>query len=85
MTNNMKERLLSLEAEGATDLKRRIWEESKKTWKIAFPTIIARVTTFGTLVVTQSFVGHITEFDLTAYALSQTVLIRLAYGILVCS
>ena len=81
----MEERLLSLEAECATDLKGRIWEESKKTWRIAFPTILLRVSTFGTLVVTQSFVGRISDFDLTAYSLSQIILVRFAYGMLVCS
>ena len=40
------------------DLKGRIWEETKKTCKIAFPTIF-KVTSFGMVVVTQSFVGHI--------------------------
>ena len=84
MANNMKEGLLSLEAEGATDLKGRIWEESKKTWRISFPTILFRVSAYGILVVTRSFVGHISEFDLTAYAFSQIILVRLAYGILVC-
>ncbi|CBI31202.3 unnamed protein product, partial [Vitis vinifera] len=42
----------------------------------------ATVSSHGTLVVAHSFAGHISELDLTAYALSQTILVCLAYGLL---
>lgn len=79
----MEERLLSSEADSTSNLKGRIWEESKKMWRVAFPAILTRVTNYGMLVVTQSFVGHISQLDLAGYALTQTVLIRFVNGIVV--
>ncbi|KAL6335908.1 hypothetical protein AAG906_003533 [Vitis piasezkii] len=83
MDNNIEERLLGSEVEDERDLRAKIWEESKMTWRIAFPSILFRVTSFGTLVVTQVFIGHISQLDLAAYALVQTILIRFVNGILV--
>ena len=82
----MEERLLvSSETEDQTDLKWRIWEESKTVWRITFPAMLSRVTAFGMLVVTQSFAGHISQLDLSAFALTQTILLRFSNGILVTS
>lgn len=64
-------------------LKERICEESKKIWRIATPSVIARVGSFGTIVVTQAFVGHISAVDLAAYALVQTLSVRFVQGALV--
>lgn len=83
MDNAVEERLLGSEAEVPTDLKRRIWVESKLIWRIAFPSILSRVTSFGMIVVTQVFLGHVSELDLAAYALVQSVLLRFVNGILV--
>ncbi|KAL2232897.1 UNVERIFIED_CONTAM: Protein DETOXIFICATION 24, partial [Sesamum indicum] len=79
----MQERLLSTAAEEKSDLKGRIWEESKKIWRVALPGVIARVASFGTIVVTQSFVGHISSLDLAAYALVQTISERFVDGIVI--
>ncbi|KAJ9563898.1 hypothetical protein OSB04_009058 [Centaurea solstitialis] len=70
------------EEEPEGDLKERIWVESKKIWRVAAPGIIARVSSFGTLVVTQSFIGHIGATELAGYALVQTLSVRLLNGIL---
>ncbi|XP_011069992.1 protein DETOXIFICATION 24-like [Sesamum indicum] len=83
MDNSMQERLLSTAAEEKSDLKGRIWEESKKIWRVALPGVIARVASFGTIVVTQSFVGHISSLDLAAYALVQTISERFVDGIVI--
>ena len=81
-----KERLLiRSEGKDCGDLKRRIWVESKKIWRVTFPGILARVTSFGLIVVTQSFIGHISELELAAYALVQTLIVRFVNGILVSS
>ncbi|KAH7853932.1 hypothetical protein Vadar_008239 [Vaccinium darrowii] len=85
MVDNIEERLLRTEEEDRSDLKRRIWVESKKIWRVAAPGILARVASFGLLVVTQSFIGHISEIDLAAYALVQTLIVRFANGIVVSS
>ncbi|PPS20281.1 hypothetical protein GOBAR_AA00295 [Gossypium barbadense] len=65
------------------DLKTRVWIESKTIWRIAFPSILSRVTSFGMVVVTQSFLGHIGEVELATYALIQSILVRFMYGILI--
>ncbi|XP_057948435.1 protein DETOXIFICATION 24 isoform X1 [Malania oleifera] len=84
MDDRMEEQLLPAEGEGdiGSDTKGKIWRESKKMWRIAFPSMVARVSSFGTLVVTQSFMGHISELDLAAYALMQTIGVRFVNGIL---
>lgn len=79
----MEERLLSSEADSTSNLKGRIWDESKKMWRVAFPAILTRVTSYGMLVVTQSFVGHISQLDLSGYALTLNVIIRFVNGIVV--
>jgi MATE family multidrug resistance protein len=79
----LEERLLASEAEEQPNLKRRIWVESKLIWRIAFPSILARVTSFGMVVVTQLFIGHVSALELASYALVQSVLVRFVNGILV--
>ncbi|KAG7964230.1 hypothetical protein I3843_09G159700 [Carya illinoinensis] len=79
----MDERLLRSEVPKETsNLPKRIWVESRKIWKVAFPSMISRVTQFGLFVVTQAFIGHLGEVDLAAYALIQIIAIRFANGIL---
>ncbi|XP_022719939.1 protein DETOXIFICATION 24-like [Durio zibethinus] len=78
----MDERLLDSESKENSNLGRRVWEESKKLWKVGFPSMLARVTTFGMFVVTQAFIGHIGEIQLAAYALIQVITVRFANGIL---
>lgn len=83
---SIEERLLSPKAEQAQeegDLKARILEESNKIWRVAMPSVISRVSSFGTIVVTQSFIGHINPLDLAGYALVQTLSVRFVNGILV--
>ncbi|KZV48781.1 protein TRANSPARENT TESTA 12-like [Dorcoceras hygrometricum] len=65
------------------DLKGRVCQESKKIWRVALPSVISRVASFGTLVVTQSFVGHISSVDLAGYALVQTLIVRFVNGALI--
>ncbi|PIN20920.1 putative membrane protein, predicted efflux pump [Handroanthus impetiginosus] len=88
MDNNnsteIQQRLLSSKPEEEEgDLKGRILEESKKIWRVAMPSVISRVASFGTIVVTQGFVGHISSTDLAGYALVQTLSVRFVNGILI--
>ncbi|ESW33908.1 hypothetical protein PHAVU_001G108200 [Phaseolus vulgaris] len=62
---------------------KRVWEESKKMWVVAGPAIFTRFSTFGIVVVSQSFIGHIGSTELAAYALVMTVLVRFANGLLI--
>lgn len=81
---SIQESLLSWKAEGeGGDLKGRVYDESKKIWRIAMPGVISRVSSFGTIVVTQSFMGHISAVDLAGYALVQTLSVRFVNGILI--
>ncbi|RWR74884.1 protein DETOXIFICATION 20-like protein [Cinnamomum micranthum f. kanehirae] len=79
--NGVQDRLLGSENQ-EEDLKRRVLAELKILWRIAFPAILTRICSFGLLVVTQSFMGHISEVDLSAFALVQTLLLRFSNGIL---
>ena len=79
MENNLEEGFIAQK----DDLKGRLWIESKTIWRIAFPSILSRVTSFGMIVVTQSFIGHISDIELATYALLQSILVRFMYGILV--
>ncbi|KVH89266.1 Multi antimicrobial extrusion protein [Cynara cardunculus var. scolymus] len=83
MDNGIQEKLIRREKEEEEgDLKGRIWVESTKIWRVALPGVISRVCAFGTIVVTQSFIGHISDIDLAGYALVQTLSVRFVNGIL---
>ncbi|CAA2983893.1 DETOXIFICATION 24-like [Olea europaea subsp. europaea] len=85
MDNGIQERLLRSGSEGKEvgGLKGKVYEESKKIWRVALPGIIARVASFGTIIVTQSFIGHLNSLDLAGYALVQTLSVRFINGILI--
>ncbi|KAG8367763.1 hypothetical protein BUALT_Bualt16G0106600 [Buddleja alternifolia] len=83
MDNGIHDKLLVPEGKEVSDLKERVYDESKKIWRVALPGIIARVASFGTIIVTQSFIGHISSVDLAGYALVQTLTVRFANGVLI--
>lgn len=79
----MEERLLGSEAQDICDLKGRVWEESKKMWKVGFPAMLTRASQFGMFVVTQAFIGHVGELELAGFSLVQIIAVRFGNGILV--
>ncbi|KAA3473161.1 protein TRANSPARENT TESTA 12-like [Gossypium australe] len=85
MDENLELRLIAEreEEEEKNDLKKRVWVETKKIWRIAFPSMLARVTSFGMIIVTQSFLGHIGELELATFALIQSIFVRFINGILI--
>ncbi|KAL0383352.1 UNVERIFIED_CONTAM: protein DETOXIFICATION 24 [Sesamum calycinum] len=85
MDSEAQERLLtSGTGQESSDLKgRRVFEESKKIWRVALPSVISRVSSFGTVVVTQSVLGHISAVDLAAYALVHSLGVRFVNGVLI--
>ena len=90
MDNGLEERLVEAEEEevdqsGDPRLRRRIWNEFKMIWRITFPSIVARMTSFGIILATQSFLGHVSEIDLATFALVQSIFLRFVNGILVSS
>ncbi|KAG5556140.1 hypothetical protein RHGRI_006682 [Rhododendron griersonianum] len=58
---------------GKEKLKDRLWSEAKKMWVVAGPAMFTRMSTFGTNVISQAFVGHIGATELAAYSLVSTV------------
>lgn len=74
--------LIDSEREDRSSLRGRIWREQKLLWRIASPAMLSRVSSYGIIVVTQSFIGHVSELELAAYALTQTILLRFVNGIL---
>ncbi|XP_065854417.1 protein DETOXIFICATION 24-like [Euphorbia lathyris] len=84
MVKAAEERLLVPEEVGNSEsLKSRAWTESKKIWRVAFPGMVARVSGFGFIVITQLFIGQLGELPLAAYAIQQTVFLRFTNGILI--
>ncbi|CAA0837064.1 MATE efflux family protein [Striga hermonthica] len=83
MDNGTREKLLVPKENESTDLKGRIYDESNKIWRVALPGIIARVASFGTIILTQSFIGHLSSVDLAGYALVQTLTVRFVNGVLI--
>ncbi|TYI02350.1 hypothetical protein ES332_A11G260800v1 [Gossypium tomentosum] len=83
MDENLELRLIAEREEEKSDLKRRVWVETKKIWRIAFPTMLTRVTSYGMIVVTQSFLVHIGEVQLATFALIQSIFVRFINGILI--
>ncbi|KAK0602593.1 hypothetical protein LWI29_035075 [Acer saccharum] len=87
MDNGLEERLVAAEEEeedqpGDLRLRRRIWNEFKMIWRITFPSMVARMTSFGIILATQSFLGHVSEIDLATFALVQSIFILFVNGIL---
>ncbi|KAL8215549.1 hypothetical protein R6Q57_022386 [Mikania cordata] len=58
------------------------WIESKKIWKIAGPSIFARLCLYSLAVITQSFAGHISDTDLAAISIATTVITSITFGFL---
>ncbi|KAK4282058.1 hypothetical protein QN277_013479 [Acacia crassicarpa] len=84
MGDELKESLLQRQEnrEEAEPLIKRVWNESKKMWVVAGPAIFTRFSTFGIQIVSQAFIGHIGSTELAAFAITMTVLIRFANGVL---
>ncbi|KAL8137254.1 hypothetical protein V2J09_003255 [Rumex salicifolius] len=84
MENETERRLLESEAEkDDPSLLSRIWAENKLVYRTAFPAILFRLSIFAVYPVTQAFIGHISQVELAAYALVQTIVIRFASGVAV--
>ncbi|KAL0691833.1 hypothetical protein Bca4012_091512 [Brassica carinata] len=62
-------------------LRAKVWSEVSKVWRIALPSSLFRMTSFGSIIVAQAFIGHSSELGLAAYALLQSTFIRFLYGL----
>ena len=66
-----------------SDLKRRVWTEVKLLWEIDFFSMLTRVSAFGILLMSHSFLDGLGEFDISAFCLLQIALLRFIHGTLV--
>ncbi|KAL8160905.1 hypothetical protein V2J09_012394 [Rumex salicifolius] len=83
LETRLVEREEAIEIENEKSLVRRSWEESRLIWRTAFPAVLFRLSVFGVQVVTQSFIGHISQVELAAYSLVQSISVKFANGVLV--
>ncbi|CAA7043791.1 unnamed protein product [Microthlaspi erraticum] len=65
------------------DVKRKIWMETKKLWRIVGPAIFTRVLTYSIFVVTQAFAGHLGELELAAISIVNNVIIGLNFSLFI--
>lgn len=62
---------------------KKLWDESKKTWHIAFPAVLTAVTQFSIDFVTAAYVGHLGDVELAAVSEVQNVVEGFVYGVMV--
>ncbi|KAL6012428.1 hypothetical protein ACLOJK_002917 [Asimina triloba] len=63
-------------------LPRQFLAESKKLWKIAGPVIFTAICQYSLSASTQAFIGHVGNLELAAFAVTNSVIAGLAFGIL---
>lgn len=83
MGDGLGEGLLGSETSGTESLPWRIWDEAMRIWRISFPAILSRLSLFGVIILTQAFIGHISNLDYAAFAVVQTILVRFVSGVTV--
>lgn len=64
---------------------KRFGYESKNLWKIAGPAIFTAICQYSLGALTQTFAGLVSELDLAAVAVENSVIAGLAYGVMVSS
>ncbi|OMO94578.1 Multi antimicrobial extrusion protein, partial [Corchorus capsularis] len=67
------------------DVKSMFWIETVKTWKIAGPIGFQLICQYGVNSVTNIFVGHIGNVELSAVTIALNVFGTFSFGFLVCS
>lgn len=83
MEGEINEKLLLVDENNETSIKKKIWDETKQMWIVAGPAILIRFSTFGVHVISQAFIGRMSASELAAYALVFTVLFRFYLGLMV--
>ncbi|CAA7027189.1 unnamed protein product [Microthlaspi erraticum] len=77
----LKDQNAAEEKEG--EIKREIWMETKKLWRIVGPAIFTRVSTYAIFVITQAFAGHLGELELAAISIVNNVIVGFNYGLFI--
>ncbi|XP_043715558.1 protein DETOXIFICATION 35-like [Telopea speciosissima] len=71
-----------LPVESFADVRSVVWKESVKLWVIAGPIAFNILCLYGTNSFTQIFVGHVGNFELSAVAISLSVISNFSFGFL---
>ncbi|EOA13263.1 hypothetical protein CARUB_v10026293mg [Capsella rubella] len=69
--------------EEEVEIKREIWIETRKLWRIVGPAIFTRVTTNLIFVITQAFAGHLGELELASISIVNNVIIGFNYSLFI--
>ncbi|KAL0911927.1 hypothetical protein M5K25_017865 [Dendrobium thyrsiflorum] len=71
------------EEEKVCKLRKRVWIESKKLWRVVGPAIFSRVATYSMIVITQAFAGHLGDLELASMSIANNVIVGFSFGLLV--
>ncbi|CAN6224800.1 unnamed protein product [Urochloa humidicola] len=63
-------------------LAKEVWEESKKLWDVVGPAVFMRLVLYSLSIVSQAFVGRISDRELAAFSIATTVFDGLNFGLL---
>ncbi|KAL0911931.1 hypothetical protein M5K25_017869 [Dendrobium thyrsiflorum] len=63
-------------------LRKRMWIESKKLWRVAGPAIFSRVVTYSMDVITQAVAGHLGDLELASMSIANNVVVGFSFGLL---
>ncbi|KAI8550314.1 hypothetical protein RHMOL_Rhmol06G0095600 [Rhododendron molle] len=66
-----------------SDLKSKVWIETKKLWHIVGPTIFSRLAIFSMNLITQAYVGHLGDLELASFTIANNIIIGFNFGLLV--
>ncbi|XP_021740293.1 protein DETOXIFICATION 27-like [Chenopodium quinoa] len=72
----------NVDQQGCLKLGERVWEESKKLWHVAGPSIVSRIASFSMNVVTTAFAGHLGDVELASLSIANTVIVGFNFGLL---
>ncbi|URE42454.1 protein TRANSPARENT TESTA [Musa troglodytarum] len=61
----------------------RVWNESKKLWRIVGPAIFLRTTSYSMILITQAFAGHLGDDELAAVSFAFTFS-NFSFGLMAC-
>lgn len=66
-----------------SDLKSKVWTETKKLWHIVGPTIFSRLAIFSMNLITQAYVGHLGDLELASFTIANNIIVGFNFGFLV--
>ncbi|XP_010547604.1 PREDICTED: protein DETOXIFICATION 27-like [Tarenaya hassleriana] len=74
--------LLPAAEDGGGGVKRKVWVETKKLWRVVGPSMFSRLTTYSMIVITQAFAGHLGDVELAAISIVNNVIIGFVFGLM---